>query len=151
MTKTRIEHKLETPLDAVRFITGGRALFTARSMKTSNRFTFRVSLSKKFGDALLVTLVNSANWRNCYLGQIITENGKLKFIRTRNSQLTFDAIEVRAIRWIIDHLNGQQLPPKLEIWHEGRCGICGRVLTVPESIERGIGPECWTKRYQRAA
>jgi hypothetical protein len=24
----------------------------------------------------------------------------------------------------------------------GRCALCGRVLTVPESIERGIGPEC---------
>lgn len=27
----------------------------------------------------------------------------------------------------------------------GKCGICGRKLTVPESIERGIGPECWGK------
>jgi hypothetical protein len=30
--------------------------------------------------------------------------------------------------------------------HEsGTCGVCGRKLTVPESIERGIGPECWGK------
>lgn len=27
----------------------------------------------------------------------------------------------------------------------GKCGICGRKLTTPESIERGIGPECATK------
>lgn len=27
--------------------------------------------------------------------------------------------------------------------HEGRCGRCGRKLTTPESVERGIGPECW--------
>jgi len=23
-----------------------------------------------------------------------------------------------------------------------RCGRCGRVLTVPESVESGFGPEC---------
>jgi hypothetical protein len=28
------------------------------------------------------------------------------------------------------------------VWHEGRCGRCGRKLTVPESIESGFGPEC---------
>lgn len=26
--------------------------------------------------------------------------------------------------------------------HEGMCGRCGRKLTVPASIESGIGPEC---------
>ena len=25
----------------------------------------------------------------------------------------------------------------------GHCGICGRELTHPESVERGIGPVCW--------
>lgn len=27
----------------------------------------------------------------------------------------------------------------------GRCAICGRMLTVPASIHRGIGPECFSK------
>ena len=31
---------------------------------------------------------------------------------------------------------------KADGWHEGRCGRCGRKLTVPESIEAGYGPEC---------
>ncbi|NNM34462.1 MAG: hypothetical protein HKO53_15395 [Gemmatimonadetes bacterium] len=26
--------------------------------------------------------------------------------------------------------------------HEGRCACCGRKLTTPESIDRGIGPVC---------
>jgi len=29
--------------------------------------------------------------------------------------------------------------------HEGKCGRCGRKLTVPLSIETGIGPECASK------
>ena len=34
------------------------------------------------------------------------------------------------------------LPKTVEVWHEGICGRCGRKLTVPESVERGLGPEC---------
>ena len=25
------------------------------------------------------------------------------------------------------------------------CRICGRLLTVPKSVERGIGPVCWSR------
>lgn len=31
---------------------------------------------------------------------------------------------------------------KVEVWHAGSCCRCGRKLTVPSSIESGIGPEC---------
>jgi len=30
--------------------------------------------------------------------------------------------------------------------HEGRCARCGRKLTVPESIDSGLGPECRSKK-----
>ena len=30
----------------------------------------------------------------------------------------------------------------VQVWHEGRCGKCGRKLTVPESLTSGLGPEC---------
>jgi hypothetical protein len=29
-----------------------------------------------------------------------------------------------------------------KLHHAGKCGRCGRKLTVPESIETGLGPEC---------
>ena len=32
-----------------------------------------------------------------------------------------------------------------DVHHEGHCGRCGRLLTVPESIKSGIGPECAKK------
>jgi hypothetical protein len=35
---------------------------------------------------------------------------------------------------------------EFEVWHEGKCGKCGRALT-PSSILTGIGPEC-SKSYQ---
>ena len=32
---------------------------------------------------------------------------------------------------------------------EGRCRRCGRSLRDPESVARGIGPECVTREEQR--
>lgn len=50
---------------------------------------------------------------------------------------------VEAERLCAEHaIAGGVIPPSLEVWHEGRCGRCGRALTVPESIASGIGPVC---------
>jgi hypothetical protein len=66
--------------------------------------------------------------------------------RGPNGQLVFfhgkaDAMVTIAFGWAWRHPDSD----KLEVWHEGRCGRCGRRLTVPESIESGLGPECATK------
>lgn len=37
--------------------------------------------------------------------------------------------------------DGEVLPFELEV--SKRCLKCNRELTTPESLERGIGPECW--------
>ena len=29
----------------------------------------------------------------------------------------------------------------------GRCCCCGKLLTVPESVERGVGPVCWDNYF----
>jgi hypothetical protein len=39
----------------------------------------------------------------------------------------------------------KELHPQLIVHHENHCGRCGRTLTVPESVERGIGPDCLAK------
>ena len=44
-----------------------------------------------------------------------------------------------AANWI----NGAELTPGIDCHPEANCGVCGKVLTDPESIERGIGPECY--------
>jgi hypothetical protein len=45
-------------------------------------------------------------------------------------------------QYVINKLKLKNLPDFIEVWHEGKCGKCGRTLTVPSSIESGIGPEC---------
>lgn len=39
-------------------------------------------------------------------------------------------------------LDQGSLPESVEVWHEGGCCHCNRKLTVPASIELGMGPDC---------
>lgn len=45
-------------------------------------------------------------------------------------------------KWYIDGAEVPYLPDIQKIWHQGCCSACGRKLTDPESIERGLGPVC---------
>ena len=130
---------------ALAFILAGNAYFTVRSAKTGVRYTFRVSLNKSGQKngwkpmhfvSLLTGPDNTADYT--YLGAIRTG----LFYLTRASQMNEQSTPVRAFRYLYEHLSAKRFPADLELWHEGRCGRCGRKLTVPESVERGIGPEC---------
>lgn len=48
---------------------------------------------------------------------------------------------ISAAHWIVS--NGAYDEDNLTFLAELRCGRCGALLTDPESIERGIGPECF--------
>jgi hypothetical protein len=134
--------------DILRFILAGNAYFTLRSAKTGTRYTFRVS-KKKDGDVHFVsTMYGSDNTADyAYLGVI--KNGQ--FTLTAKSRFTNDSPQAKAFGWAFDHIMGaDRIPDVLEFWHEGRCGRCARLLTVPESIANGIGPEC-AKRFTAEA
>jgi hypothetical protein len=58
-----------------------------------------------------------------------------------------DSTSFKAFHWFWNKLTMHELDkfPQFAFYHEGRCGRCGRRLTVPESIESGYGPECINK------
>ena len=136
------------------FILAGNAYFTVRSAKTGTRYTYRVNRAdctrcgKKdcqcwahptYFVALLTGPDNEGDYT--YLG-MLREN---LFRLTWASKMDDGSRPVRAFRWVWGALSVGRYPAQVEIWHEGRCGRCGRKLTVPESVERGIGPECAAK------
>ena len=56
---------------------------------------------------------------------------------------TSDTVRHAAFPWIWDQVRfGTNLPPVVEVWHEGACCRCGHKLSVPASIEIGHGPDC---------
>jgi hypothetical protein len=128
---------------AHRFILAGNATFTLVSGKTGTRFTYKVRANDE-GDVHFVSLLTGpANTDDfTYMG-IIRNN---EFRRTAKSRVGETAPSFIAFQWFWAYMVQKgRLPVLVGLWHEGRCGRCGRVLTVPESIETGLGPECSSK------
>lgn len=49
----------------------------------------------------------------------------------------------RMFSWVWSKAHtGAEFGPSIEIWHEGTCCRCGKRLTVPASIELGMGADC---------
>jgi hypothetical protein len=79
-----------------------------------------------------------------YMGMLSEFNGEVRL--TRASRVTENAKSFKVINWAMRKVwAGSVLPEGYAIHHEGRCARCARTLTTPESIERGIGPECAEK------
>ena len=138
--------RLMTALDATRFMLAGKSVVTLVSKKTGARFTYRLTMSED-GQAHFVGLLsgpdNTSDYQ--YLGRIARGVFWLGRKVPRPGDISKDAPSARAFDWTWRALARNTLPDQLEIWHEGRCGRCGRKLTVPSSIELGFGPECAEK------
>jgi len=67
----------------------------------------------------------------------------VRFKYSSKSSIGPDAPSVVGFAWLIRALDaGRDVSSLALITHEGRCGRCGRLLTVPASVACGIGPEC---------
>lgn len=128
-------HKLDNK-EALKFIFAGKSLVTFVNTNTGNRFTFKVKQAKNSNLFFVSVLTNPEVYT--YIGT--TTEGVYR--HGRKSHITKDAQSVKVFEYVINKLKSQNLPEFIEVWHEGKCGKCGRTLTVPASIATGIGPEC---------
>lgn len=123
------------------FIKAGKAIFTVKNEETGNRFTFCV---RKLDDkpfwfvSVLSGTDNETSYS--YMGSM---KDNMKLFPTKRSAVTPDAKAWKTFSWRMAHISN--LPSNVHIYHEGKCGRCGRTLTVPESIESGFGKECLSK------
>lgn len=132
------DHIVKHP-DQLSFILGGNALFTIR-LRDGKRFTYKVQqdyrIENRFRVKTLYGPDNNSNYKE--FGDIIVQNGVPLFhkysIHEYPHVLLFDMI-------FLNLCIGLETPG-VEFFHSGRCCRCGRILTVPESIMSGIGPEC---------
>lgn len=122
------------------FLLGGRACLTLVSAKTSKRFTYRIVQKHKDFPHFVSVLTGPENTRDySFLGTIFR---KEEYAHGRKSRISSSAPCAQALTWALRYLLQGVLPPQCEVWHDGRCGRCGRMLTVPESVSLGVGPEC---------
>lgn len=132
-------HPITNPEVAKNFMLAGKATVTLKSLATGKHFTFKVERSKN-NKGFRVALLRGPDNETAYtfLG-LMSNDGHVEI---RNTKMT-NAPSARGFVWTMKHLiENQGIPEKLEIWHEGRCGRCGRKLTHPESLESGLGPIC---------
>jgi hypothetical protein len=132
--------KLADAARARDFILAGDARFTFRSAKTGARYTYRVTQPKDGVPHFVKVLTGSDNESDyTFLGTIFEAS---TYRHGRRSHIGQDAPSAKAFAWAWEHIAKGELPEALEVFHEGRCGRCGRALTTPASVSQGYGPEC---------
>lgn len=133
-----------------KFFTGGNAVFTVGNGRGAH-CTFRIRKPNERAPFFVKLLTGQDNTNDyTYIGIYqppfndapITQ-GYVPLKLTKGSKLSEFSTPVKVFNWAVRLIFlGQQLPEGYTIRHEGRCCRCGRLLTTPESIQRGIGPEC---------
>jgi hypothetical protein len=139
----KIMNELSNPKE---FALAGNAVITLESENTGNRFTYKITRADDNHNLFFVKLLvgpdNTADYSyiGCYYSdsQYFHPNKKYKEI-DRNVW----PASMRAIYYFFKNIDN--IPSKLHVYHEGKCGRCGRRLTTPESILLGFGPECVNK------
>nr|CAB4128120.1 hypothetical protein UFOVP114_10 [uncultured Caudovirales phage] len=130
---------------ARKFMLAGNAIFTAESKATGTRYTFRVK--RKDATIFYVDLLTGPDNTSDYTALGVLRAGDHPTLWPSKQAGTAPHT---AFKYILDRVlfpapGAKAASPSLEIHHAGRCGRCGRLLTVPSSLEIGLGPECVDK------
>lgn len=130
-------------MNRAQFIFAGNATFTLTSKRTGQSFTYKIREGKPMGSrapklfaSVLTGPDNTADYT--YMGVVERAGERAQLVPTRASAINVNAPSWRALEWFVQHTDSDAV----EFRHEGRCGRCGRALTVPSSIDSGLGPEC---------
>jgi hypothetical protein len=139
-----------TAEDVKTYITAGKACFTLKSEKTGNHYTYAVNAAPANRGATYAYFVSALTGPNnetdfSYIGTIFRNGETFEFRTTQKSKLPNSALSVVSFRWFADRVFAGNMPQQVSMHHDGSCGRCGRKLTTPDSIERGIGPDCAEK------
>ena len=132
------------------FVIAGKATFTV-SNNSGKHYTYRVEQAddrynegeKVYFAKLLTGPDNTRDYT--YVGMLDPVKATVR--TTQASRLSSDSESIRVLNWALDIIfNGRDLPEGYKIQHDGCCGKCRAPLTVPESIEAGLGPVCGGRR-----
>jgi len=139
------------------FVTAGNATFTievphdwAAAHGSKPHYTFKVRKKEDRSNpgrfvwfaSILSGPDNVSNYK--YVGLLNADTGIVR--TTAKSAMPADSLPIRllnrSLALVWSGNTGPMESAGFKLHHEGKCGRCGRKLTVPESIETGLGPEC---------
>lgn len=144
------QEQLTLPEDILSYILGGHGTFTLESQRTGSYFTYKADMPELASDLKVKTpiFIQLLTPEPIYLGVIWIRpdvEGVPDFNLTRASRASLDAPSVKALRWLLHRIRESKPLDDLKVYHEGTCSRCGKNLTTPESIKRGIGPVCYSR------
>lgn len=137
---------METTVNSItnpNFFFGGKgkhaAIFTVTNVEKGLHHTFKIHASAN-GEVFWVYKLTGPDFYS-FVGTIFN---KFNPVVKPSVKSAFPANHVvfKIVEWSINCVIDHNLPDGYTIQHHGNCCRCGRVLTDPESIDRGIGPIC---------
>ena len=130
-----------------RMLAAGRLTATMRSKRTGDHLTLTFQSKAKidgkwknasFAEATHVFIQQGpGGWGSTKLGTYYPPTGKL-YLDTDDKAWSFAVLNT-----LTSAMSALQDTEKFELQESNQCGTCGKALTDPVSIERGIGPTCY--------
>lgn len=126
------------------YLLAGRCIFTLYSEKLDQRYTYKITADNKNSERYFARVLfgcdNDNDYR--YIGLFYTD--KLALRTSSAAHIPHTAPQFVMLQYFLAVVNGDYpWPPTCKFYPSVKCARCGRTLTTPESIERGIGPECY--------
>ena len=143
MATTLTTYEIENPRE---FILAGNSYFTAQSNKTNNHLTYKVSKCDDKNMFFVSVCYEYGGYG--FIGNLWCNDELTSFNFVKSKKFVDDNVKsVLAFEFIIKNylipgVETPQAPNTITFYHHGKCGRCGRPLTTPESIKRGLGPYC---------
>lgn len=127
--------------DYIMFMFGGNATFTITD--NDKHYSYKIYKKKTTDCSKIYHLyIKKAN-KGTYCGYFKIVGNKLSFKHSSKYDIERDNEDMNILLDVIH--NRHNLPENIKVYHSGRCGCCGRLLTDPDSMARGFGRECWKK------
>lgn len=137
----------EKKQQTLRYITAGNATFTIESTKINKRYTYKFYHRKNDNCEYryLVKRLYGSNNEDDYhfIGIYYADTGVYKSKAPQDAKPDHDKMLAAFLKML--HTDGIEWYPTCKFYMSSKCACCGRKLTTPESIERGIGPECFER------
>ena len=123
------------------YVLGGQGVITLESPSTGVSHTYHIKRPihpEVFPDDIFFVYHFSPRKEWKYVGMI----EGAKFRSTRASYYSVDSPEFKGVKYLMRTMWDEEFTPKLKVYHQGVCALCGRKLTNIKSIKIGIGPKC---------
>ena len=126
------------------YITGGNSTFTIYSAKLNKRYTYHILKDPIMVNRYIVSVMYGNDNEDLkgsfrFLGLFYEDSMTLKV----NSIGVYKQDAAQMLDYFLSVVdNKRKWPTTCEFYPSQKCIKCGRLLTTPESITRGIGPDC---------